>query len=178
LPAAPLIDDMERNDGRTSLDTLRTDNPDGGRDRTVEVSEVVPAWWRPCGVHGSAHGDEAGCLCGCGPPIRGAIRPVDVRLPRHPPGDIRGKACTGRLSMGGVAGAGWATPIPLTEQWQTIEVPFASLKPESRRHPVAWSGRDITQVGSAPLPGRGPAEQGRSTICASSGSRGGPPPSG
>jgi hypothetical protein len=42
LPAAPLIDDMERSDGRTSLDTLRTDNPDGGLDRTVEVSEVVP----------------------------------------------------------------------------------------------------------------------------------------
>jgi hypothetical protein len=33
-------------------------------------------------------------------------------------------------------------------------VPFASLKPESRRHPVAWSGTDITQVEvGATLPG-------------------------
>lgn len=148
LPAAPLIDDMERNDGRTSLDTLRTDNPDGGLDRTVEVSEVVP---REGGGHAVSmearmamkQDAYAGVVF---PLTRGAIRPVDVRAFRAIRLDIRGKACTGRLSVGGVAGAGWATTIALTEQWQTIEVPFASLKPESRRHPVAWSGTDVTQV--------------------------------
>jgi imidazolonepropionase-like amidohydrolase len=148
LPAVALIDDMERPDGRTSLDTLRTDNPDGGLDRTVEVAEIVP---RDGGGHAVSmearmamkQDAYAGVVF---PLTRGAIRPVDVRAFHGIRLDIRGKACTGKLSIGGVAGAGWSAPITVTEQWQSVDVPFASLKPESRRHPVAWSGDDVTQV--------------------------------
>jgi hypothetical protein len=39
VPAA--IDDFERSDGRSQLDTLRVDTPDGGIDRTVEISQPV-----------------------------------------------------------------------------------------------------------------------------------------
>src|SRR5690606_586827 len=41
LPVAALVDDFERADGRTSLDTLRIEEADGGNDRTVQVTEVI-----------------------------------------------------------------------------------------------------------------------------------------
>lgn len=153
LPAPALIDDMERLDGRTSLNTLRTDNPDGGLDRTVEVAEIVP---RDGGGHAVSMAARmamkqdayAGVVF---PVTRGSIRPVDVRAFKGIRLEVRGqsaagKVCTGKLTVGGVAGASWSTPITTSDQWQTIDVPFASLKSESRRHPVAWSGTDVTQV--------------------------------
>jgi imidazolonepropionase-like amidohydrolase len=154
LAVPALIDDMERSDGRTSLDTLRTDNPDGGLDRTVEVSEIIPRGPEGQGGGGHAVSMEArmamkqDAFAGLVFPLsRGAIRPVDARPYHGFRLDIRGKqGCTSRLVVGGVAGAGWVAPITTSEAWQTIEVPFASLKPESRRHPVDWSGTDITQV--------------------------------
>ena len=147
LPAAALIDDFERSDGRTSLDTLRTDNPDGGLDRTVEVSEVVP---RDGGGHALSMAARmamkkdafAGVVL---PLTRGSIRPVDVTAFHGIRLDIRGKACTGTVTVGGVAGAGWRAPIAVSDRWQTIDVPFASLKGEGR-HAAPWSGTDVTQV--------------------------------
>src|SRR3546814_9221304 len=37
-----LVDDFERPDKRSSLDTLRVESPDGGLDRTVEITQAVP----------------------------------------------------------------------------------------------------------------------------------------
>jgi imidazolonepropionase-like amidohydrolase len=147
LPAAALIDDFERTDGRTPLGTLRTDNPDGGLDRTVEVSEVVP---RDGGGHALAiaarlavkQAAYAGVVL---PLTPGSIRPVDVRAFHGVRLDLRGNACTGTLTVGGVAGASWKSVIAVSDRWQTVDVPFAGLK-GADAHPVPWSGTDVTQV--------------------------------
>jgi len=151
LPAAALIDDFERSDGRTNLDTLRTDNPDGGLDRTVEVSQVVP---REGGGHALSMAARmamkkdayAGVVL---PLTRGAIRPVDVSSFHGIRLDVRGAAgrgaCTGTVTVGGVAGAGWKATITVADQWQTLDVPFASLKGQGRRA-TPWTGTDVTQV--------------------------------
>jgi hypothetical protein len=63
IPAKAQIDDFERADGRSSLDTLRTDDPDGGLDRTVEISQVITRGDRgPRPVDQRPHGDEAQAL--------------------------------------------------------------------------------------------------------------------
>ena len=41
IKVAALVDDFERPDGRTQLDTLRTDDMDGGIDRTVQVLSLI-----------------------------------------------------------------------------------------------------------------------------------------
>ncbi|RZM17067.1 MAG: amidohydrolase, partial [Sphingomonas sp.] len=46
-----LVDDFERPDQRSSLDTLRLETPDGGLDRSVEISQIVP---RESGGHALA----------------------------------------------------------------------------------------------------------------------------
>lgn len=147
LPARPEIDDFERTDGRTTLDTLRTDNPDGGLDRTVEVSEVVPrdGGGQALSMAARMAMKKDAYASVVLPLTRGSIRPVDVTAFHGIRLDVRGKACTGTLSIGGVAGTGWKTTITVAPQWRTIEVPFASLKAEGRRK-APWTGTDVTQV--------------------------------
>lgn len=41
---------------------------------------------------------------------------------------------------------GATTEITVKPEWRPIEVPFAALKPESKRHATAWSGTHVTKV--------------------------------
>src|SRR5690606_33388906 len=95
LPAGrvdALVDDFEQSSGRTALDTLRTDEADGGNDRTTQVTEVVA---REDGSHALSmqawlsHKDRAraGALF---PLSRGVVAPVDLRGYRGLRLEIRG----------------------------------------------------------------------------------------
>jgi hypothetical protein len=80
VKAVALIDDFERPDGRTALDTLRTDNPDGGLDRSVQVTEVIdrlPGHALSVEAKLSVKKDAKAAVVV--PLSRGAVTPVDAR---------------------------------------------------------------------------------------------------
>lgn len=138
-----LIDDFERADGRTSLDTLRTDDPDGGLDRTVEISQVIG--------RGEGHAlsiaakmamkakPSAGVII---PLSRGSIQPVDARAFKGVRFEVRGD---GDYALGvSTAGGHWAAPFSAGMDWKTVEIPFTALK--AIRGKDGWTGDDLTEV--------------------------------
>lgn len=146
--ATVLIDDFERGDGRSPLDTLRIDTPDGGMDRTIEISQIVPR-----GDSGHALSIAArmamkkGAYAGVAVPLsRGSIAPVDVSGFRGIRLDVRGGACMDRLTIGGLMGASWVAPLAVTPQWSSVDIPFSALAPGNQRHPSPWTAGLITQV--------------------------------
>lgn len=137
----PLIDDFERQDGRTQLDTLRTDEFDGGMDRTVEVSQVFS---RPEGGHGlsvsARMSVKAAPVAGVNLPLsRGGIQPRDVRAFNGVQIDIRGQG-NYSVEFDGTGGS-WSETVAANDQWRTIKVPFAALKGRS-----PWTGDDVTAL--------------------------------
>lgn len=147
VPAKAQIDDFERADGRSSLDTLRTDDPDGGLDRTVEISQRIPR-----GADGHALSINArmsikpkpyaGVII---PLTRGSIQPVDARAFKGVRFEARGD---GDYGLGVTASSGrWAAPFKAGSTWQTVEVPFSALKPASERGAKGeWTASDLTEV--------------------------------
>ena len=155
LPAVQvdaLVDDFERSSGRTALDTLRTDEADGGNDRTTQVTEVIA---REGGGHALSmqawlsHKDRAraGTLF---PLSRGVVAPVDLRGYRGLRFEIRGGGPV-QVEFRGLSDARWARKIETGPQWRTVEIPFSRLEglPPWRREGPApkWSGDDVLQVG-------------------------------
>ena len=145
MPA--LIDNFERSDGRSVLDTLRVDNPDGGLDRSVEVSQIVG---REDGGHAlelaGRMAMKPNAYVGVALPLsRGSIRPGDLTPYRGVRIDVRGNGCSVRLALNGVAGASWSAPVAVTGEWRKVEIPFATLRPAGRRT-RPWSGTDVTEV--------------------------------
>jgi len=147
LPAKAQIDDFERADGRSSLDTLRTDDPDGGLDRTVEISQVITR-----GAEGHALSINARMAMKARPyagviiPLtRGSIQPVDARAFKGVRFEARGD---GDYQLGVTATSGrWTAPFAASAGWRTIEIPFSALKPAGERGAKgAWTASDLTEV--------------------------------
>jgi imidazolonepropionase-like amidohydrolase len=141
---AALIDDFERADGRSSLDTLRTDDPDGGLDRTVEVSQRIARGTDGHAVSIAARmamksKAQAGVII---PLSRGSIQPVDARAFKGVCFEVRGD---GDYALGVTTSGGrWSAPFAAGSDWKTVEVPFTALK--ASRGNDAWSGDDLTEV--------------------------------
>lgn len=150
VPAKALIDDFERPDGRSSLDTLRNDDPDGGLDRTVEISQVIPR-----GTDGHALSiaarmamktrPNAGVII---PLTQGSIQPVDARAFKGVRFEVRGD---GDYALGvTTTGGRWSAPFSAGAAWTTVEVPFSALKGLTLRgekdDKAAWTGADLTEV--------------------------------
>lgn len=157
VTVSPLLDDFERADGRSTLDTLRLETGDGGTDRTVEISQIVP---RASGGHTlllsarMAMKDYA--YAGVAIPLtRGSVTPVDVRRYRGVRLSLMGP---GRYTVRLNAPTGsWSATVDGATEWKEIEVPFTALTPMARsnRAGPAWSGTDIVtvEVGAARAPG-------------------------
>jgi hypothetical protein len=150
LPATPAqakIDDFERPDGRSSLDTLRTTDPDGGLDRSVEVAQVIS---RRDGGHAlsmtgrmsiKAHPEISVIL----PLSRGSIQPVDARAFQGVRFEIRGDGPY-ELVLNGVGGS-WGAPVTGSAAWKTVEVPFSALAARGGRGGTgAFTGGDLQEV--------------------------------
>lgn len=150
----PLVDDFEREDGRTALDTLRTDDPDWGIDRSVQVTQVIA---RDTGhaLHVSASlavkdDNRAAVVLPLG---RGAIIPMDVRNFQGVRLEIRGGGGDYRLGVRTLEGR-WSAPAPADGEWRTVTVPFSDLRrdpgdnegrtPSSSR--PAWTGSDVLSL--------------------------------
>ncbi len=145
---ASLVDDFERADGRSSLDTLRLDTGDGGLDRTVEISQVVP---RDGGGHAllvsARMAQKADAYAGVAIPLtRGSVRPVDLHRYKGIRFEMKG-AGSYSLQFNGLDGR-WSRDFDAGEGWTSIDVPFSDLKAlPSRKNPgPAWTGDGIVQV--------------------------------
>lgn len=152
VPAAPLIDDFERADGRSTLDTLRLVDMDGG----VERSRVVTNRVTHPGGGGNAlafavemspkEKPEGGVLV---PLSRGSVTPVDARGFTGLRLDMRG---AGRyLVVVNTLSGEWTASVEAKEDWAELRVPFSALVPTRPRRenaPLpAWRGDDLVQVG-------------------------------
>lgn len=148
-PAAVLIDDFTRTDGRSSLDTLRLADMDGGGDRSVVVMNLVPR----------GEGDQAllvtarmaqketpsgGVII---PLSRGSVQPVDaskfsgIRL------ELRGE---GRYQiMINTLNGVWRADVEGGPEWKNIELPFSAFEKVKRsgETTASWRGDDLLEIG-------------------------------
>ncbi len=146
LPAAALIDDFERGDGRSSLDTLRLLDMDGGVDRSVVVSTPIA---RPGGGNALLISSrmsleekpQGGVLV---PLSRGSVQPADARAYRGVRLSLRGDGPY-QLVVNTLSGQ-WTADVSGNADWQTIEVPFTAFR-QTRGPAATWSGDDLLQVG-------------------------------
>ncbi|RDE06988.1 amidohydrolase family protein [Sphingomonas aracearum] len=156
-PVAPLIDDFERADRRTALDTLRLEDTDGGISRSVEITQLVP--------RGTGHALQVAArlaikqdaTAGVSFPLtRGSVRPVTVRRYRALRFALKG---TGSYTVRFIGDGGeWSAAVQGTRDWTEQTVPFSALQPVSsaRRRGAPWTGEAIyeVEIGAA----RGPGE--------------------
>jgi hypothetical protein len=148
----PLIDDFERPDGRTARDTLRLDVFDGGVDRSFVITQIVKR-----GANGHmlqlagrmAIKDNA--FVGIAFPLtRGSVVPADLGGYRGLRFDLKGEGpFTVRLQG---PTSRWAASVNGAADWQTVVMPFSSLKPDAPERP--WDPGAIFQIEiSATRPG-------------------------
>jgi len=150
IKVAPLIDDFERPDGRTRLDTLRVDDMDGGSDRTVQVSQVAVRSGADHALLMTARmatkeAPSAGVLL---PLSRGSVEPVDARAYKGVRFDVRGDGGAYAVLVNTLGGR-WRAPVTAGTEWTTVEVPFESLVRAAGRggDGAAWTGADLVEVG-------------------------------
>jgi imidazolonepropionase-like amidohydrolase len=147
-PAKALIDDFERPDGRSNLDTLLTDDVDGGQDRSVQVTTIVSRTASDHALSVAAKmsrkdAPSAGVII---PLNRGSIQPVDVKAFKGVRFEIRGD---GDYGFGvNTPNGQWSTEVKAGPDWRKVEVPFDSLKKPKPRGggEASWKGDDLVEV--------------------------------
>lgn len=144
----PLIDDFE-NPARSSLDTLRMGDMDGGVDRTVQVFQVINRTAADhalsLGAKMSAKDDaNAGVII---PLSRGSVEPVDVTAFKGVRFELRGDGGAYDLGLNTQNGR-WTAQVASGSEWRTVEVPFSALKREAGRFGGSgpWTGDDVLEV--------------------------------
>lgn len=147
ITVAPLIDDFERKDGRTRLNTLRTDDYDGGEDRTVMLSQIItqPGGNRILSVSARMSHKASPYAGVIFPFSRGGVEPADLSAWQGIRLKIRGddQPCEIRLRD---ANGAWRTAVPAGAEWRTITVPFDRLTRDSsgdRAPSNRWTGREV-----------------------------------
>lgn len=152
LPA--LIDDFERADGRTALDTLRITDADGGNDRTWQSSlriaradgdgHVLSTHAR---LSQSARAYAAVLL----PLSQGSVAPAELGEWSGLSFQARGEAGTIRVEIRGQEGRRWANTFPLGPDWGDYRIAwkqFDGLPPwRGNADPPAWQPNDAMQIG-------------------------------
>jgi hypothetical protein len=151
LRIAPLVDDFERADQRTTLDTLRNDDADGGNDRTVQVTAVIDReqGGKALSMQARLSSKDDAYAAVILPLSRGSVAPVDLRRWRGVRVDVRGDAAL-TLEARGLDGRRWVAPVATSGGWQTLEIPFTALQgqpPYRAKGPLpVWRGNDVQQL--------------------------------
>jgi imidazolonepropionase-like amidohydrolase len=150
VKVARLIDDFERPDGRSELDTLVVTDPDGGLDRSTEILQLLP---REGGGHAllmtaNMAVKEKPFVSVVLPLTRGSVAPADLRAYHGVRLELRGDGDY-ELRFNGLSRA-WTTTVTGTDTWKTVEVPFTELhaaghSPGKGPGP-AWKGDDLTEL--------------------------------
>lgn len=143
-----LIDDFERDDRRSSIDTLRVDTPDGGIDRSVEITQTVPRedGGKALSLSARMAVKEAAYAGFAIPLSRGSITPAKISGYKGVRFDLKGDGPY-TIRLNGLDGV-WEASVQGADGWSTVELPFAQFKPVERRGKVgpAFTGDGITQV--------------------------------
>lgn len=151
-PVAALVDDFERGNGRTALDTLRIDEADGGNDRTVQVTEVVAreTGGNALATQAKLSSKDNAFAAAILPLSRGSVAPVDARAHRGIRFELRGSSPELRLEVRALGNRRFTAALQAQPQWRTVEVPFTALQgqpPYRAKSPVAeWKGDDLQQL--------------------------------
>ena len=127
LPAQPvqaLVDDFERADGRTALDTLRVDEADGGNDRTAQVTEIVTreTGGNALATQAKLSSKDTAFAATILPLSRGSVAPVDARAYRGIRLELRGSAPELQLEVRALGNRRFIAPLQAGAQWQTVEI--------------------------------------------------------
>jgi hypothetical protein len=143
-----LIDDFERADRRSSLDTLRLETPDGGHDRSVEITQVVP---RDDGGKALALAARMAVkedpYAGVAIPLtRGSVTPVKLAGYTGLRFDVKGDGAY-VVRLNGLDGS-WEADVTGGSDWGAVDLPFSAFKPVARRgeEGAAFTGDGIVQV--------------------------------
>ena len=158
---ASLVDDFERVDGRTALDTLRTDEADGGNDRTVQVTEVVDRedHGHALSVQARLSSKDNAYANVVFPLSRGSVLPVDLRRYQRLRMQVRGDAPALRVELRGTDGARWQQPVAVDGRWREVVIDLDKLEsvkpPRGNGEARAWRGDDLQQlvIGTGGAPG-------------------------
>jgi imidazolonepropionase-like amidohydrolase len=144
----PLVDNMERTDGRTALNTLRINATDPGIDHSPMLFQPVI---RASGDHSlmiqaTLAEKEHPWVRVEFPLTQGAFEPADISKYQGVSFDVRGE--TGARLMiqtyGARANDAWSASFTPTGEWQTVKIPFSALKRKTEG--AAWSGKDARAV--------------------------------
>jgi imidazolonepropionase-like amidohydrolase len=147
IKAREVIDDFERPDGRSQMDTRWVNSTDSGHDH----SEIL------FGRTLRAPSNHALSLLTTMsyvqrpfvrlniPLSRGAIEPVDASDFRGLRFDVRGEGSYRLLVPTREVrnSAYYQTSFEANGRWQTLRIDFASLKQEGNKSPTAWTGKDL-----------------------------------
>ncbi len=150
IKAKEKIDDFESATGRSSIDTLWVNSTDSGHDNSKMV------WGRTLRDRAnhaltvmSRFSEKDRPVARVSLPLsRGAVEPVDASAFRGVEFDARGDG--DYLLVVPTAGvrdsAYYRAPFKAEAKWRRVRIDFASLKQESPKKPVAWTGADVLML--------------------------------
>jgi imidazolonepropionase-like amidohydrolase len=150
IKAKEMIDDFERADGRSQIDTLWVNNTDSGHDHS---ESIFGRTLRDASNHAlsvmTRMSDVQRPYVRLNIPLsRGAIEPVDassfrgVRFDVRGEGDYRFLIPTREIRNSPY----YQTSFKAVGQWQTVRIDFASLKQEGAKSSTAWTGKDLLML--------------------------------
>ena len=149
MKVAALIDDFQRADDRTNLDTLPVTDSDRGLDRSVQIDQVIVRKRKDRALLSTAlmSMKKDAYATTIFPLSRGGVRPVDVRTYHGIHLDIRGNG--DYMLICETLGGRWSATVTGGSSWHTVKVPFYQLMPMkdvSKRGDPKWTGDNVTAV--------------------------------
>ncbi|MDQ2901266.1 MAG: CIA30 family protein, partial [Acidobacteriota bacterium] len=150
IPALAKVDDFERPDGRSNLDTLPVNGTDPGQDHSQMLFQRTLR-------RGTNH-----CLTITGrmsqkdlpfarlniPLSRGAIEPVDARAFRGIRFETKGDGEYYVLvpTRGARGNNFYQAPFSGSAEWKTVRIPFSALKQPTNKSIAPWTGSDLLMI--------------------------------
>jgi len=148
-PLPPLVDDMERTDGRTTLNTLRVNATDPGIDHSPMLFQPVIRTGNDHAlmIQASMAEKEHPWVRVEFPLTQAAFEPTDISRYQGISFDVRGEASARVLvqSYSIRNSDQWAASFTPNGEWQTVKIPFSALKRRAENAP-AWTGKDARAV--------------------------------
>ncbi|MBI4911031.1 MAG: amidohydrolase family protein [Acidobacteria bacterium] len=147
-PVGPMVDDFERSDGRTRLDTLPMSQYDSGIDRsTMQFTRV----WRKGNDHSlmvqATMGPKTNSFVQLRIPLTpGALELADISGYKAVSFDARGE---GKFRLRAAAygirrGGDFSAPFEAGGDWRTVIINFSSLAQSGNS--ARWTGQDIREL--------------------------------
>ncbi|MDX2039736.1 MAG: amidohydrolase family protein [Acidobacteriota bacterium] len=151
VKAQELIDDFERADGRSRLDTRWVNSSDAGVDPSKIVFGKVARGESNQALSVSARmSEKERPFARVNVPLsRGAVETVDARAFSGVQFDVRGdgeyRLIVPIYNTRSVS-SHFSVPFSAKPQWQTVKLDFASFKQSGARSPVQWTGADLLML--------------------------------